>query len=576
MGVAVMISWCGPPAAALALLAQGQALVHTKAMLLIHHGQGQIPEAHLFLEQGMGPDHHGQLPMGHRLEGPSPVGSGLFARQPAHTDTQGFEPFAEIMQMLFGQYLGGRHDRHLAAGFHRPQGGQHGDHGLARTHIPLHQAQHGRLTVQVRQHFFTDALLSRRQSKIQLFQEALNQRAVTVQGAGMIFAKASPGQAQADAVSQQFFKGQTSAGRVVALCQGLDRHRGGRPVQTVQRPKQIQAQYLGQHIPGQVIHQQRRFGLDTVQGLGDQVPQAILLQTLGGRIDGRQGLFHRHVLADSPILRVHHFQTAPTTPGFAETTQADITLEVFYLGTGEMEETQRDGPAAIGQGDEQAAATTEDGLGMLDATLHHDAIPGAQAAHGHDPGAIFPTHGQMEEQILNAGYAEAFQALGKTRAHALQIVDTAAQWLGRRLAHGAGCRHGSVTQHHHTIHLHFRPLGQLGHTDGRAGGIGTVEIGLHDLIDSAEMGQVGEIDLQLDHLSQAAAGGFTDSGQIVKNATHLHFDITLDQTAGGRVQGNLTRQVDGIATADRLGIRPNGFRRVFAVDHFTAHGFSLL
>ena len=43
------------------LVAQGQALRHAKAMLLIDHRQGQVFEFHLLLNDSMGTDHQGGL-----------------------------------------------------------------------------------------------------------------------------------------------------------------------------------------------------------------------------------------------------------------------------------------------------------------------------------------------------------------------------------------------------------------------------------------------------------------------------------------------------------------------------------
>lgn len=61
--------------------------------------------------------------------------------------------------MLLGEDLGRCHQRHLITGFQRLQGGEGGDHGLARAHIALDQAQHGLLLAEVVSDFIPDALL---------------------------------------------------------------------------------------------------------------------------------------------------------------------------------------------------------------------------------------------------------------------------------------------------------------------------------------------------------------------------------------------------------------------------------
>src|SRR5690606_4916963 len=92
------------------------------------------------------------------------------------------------------------------------------------------------------------------------------------------------------------------------------------------------------------------------------------------------------------------------------------------------------------------------------------------------------------------------------------------------------------------IHFYRHALGQGGHADGGAGGVGLLEVAAHDLVDLGKVVQVGEEDVQLDDVLQLAARGFGHQRQVVEYPAYLGFKA-FDHFHGRRVQWNLAGQV---------------------------------
>ena len=119
-----------------------------------------------------------------------PVGEGLepglafllfqTAGQQHHADAQGCQPLGEVQVVLFGEYLGRRHQRGLRAVFGGADGGEGGNHRLAAAHVALQQPQHGRRQRQIVQHFRDYPALRPGQLETQVLQ----QRSAELLGAG--------------------------------------------------------------------------------------------------------------------------------------------------------------------------------------------------------------------------------------------------------------------------------------------------------------------------------------------------------------------------------------------------------
>ena len=166
--------WAEP--AVHALLAQGQALLHAEAVLFVDDRQCKALEFHFILEQRVGADHHRRAVAdafqcrraGLALE---------LAGQPGDFDVQRLEPLAEVEEMLLGEDLGRRHQRHLVAGLYGLQGGEGGDHGLAGADVALHQAQHRLVLGQVVGDLRADPALRAGRLEAEVGKEAFRQAA---------------------------------------------------------------------------------------------------------------------------------------------------------------------------------------------------------------------------------------------------------------------------------------------------------------------------------------------------------------------------------------------------------------
>jgi hypothetical protein len=147
--VAVIISKMRLLAAFGHLAAQGQALRHAEAVLLVDDGQRQVFELHLVLDHGMRAyDQAGGAAFDQRQH-LAPLFGLLAAGQPGGLDAQGLQPADQLAEMLLGQDFGGRHQRALPARVHAAGRGQRRHHGFAGAHVALQQAVHGDVFLQV-------------------------------------------------------------------------------------------------------------------------------------------------------------------------------------------------------------------------------------------------------------------------------------------------------------------------------------------------------------------------------------------------------------------------------------------
>ena len=134
---------------------QPSALRHAEPVLLVDHGQCQPMEADLVLEEGMGAHHQARRPIGHGGELFLPLGALVAPCEKNRLNARPFKGFSHAFKVLTGENLRGRHQGRLVARGGQLRHGQHGDHGLARAHIPLDEPGHplpaGQIAADLRQ-----------------------------------------------------------------------------------------------------------------------------------------------------------------------------------------------------------------------------------------------------------------------------------------------------------------------------------------------------------------------------------------------------------------------------------------
>jgi hypothetical protein len=147
-----------------ALLSQRQALLHAKAVLFVDDGQPQSGEIDRILDQRVRTDHELCAARGlglHRLLGRRLEAAG----QPRDAHPERFQPGAQFEVMLFGQYLGRRHESGLPPRLDRPTRRKRRDDGLATADIALQQSLHRIRRLQIAIELGHDALLRAGQRK---------------------------------------------------------------------------------------------------------------------------------------------------------------------------------------------------------------------------------------------------------------------------------------------------------------------------------------------------------------------------------------------------------------------------
>ena len=159
------------------------------------------------------------------------------------------------------------------------------------------------------------------------------------------------------------------------------------------------------------------------------MPQAVLLQTLGGRIDGCEfgvdgdGVVSRQHLA----FGMDHLQRIRATPHFAKTTHTSSDRESLLLGGVEMKKTQIDGATAISHPYDQRAPPAKYHLRNFNNTLDLRFVIKTQGADRREACAILVTQRQVEEQISNACDAQLGQMFGDFFADPVQTGNSFVQ-----------------------------------------------------------------------------------------------------------------------------------------------------
>ncbi|MCY1413824.1 hypothetical protein D9M71_292610 [compost metagenome] len=430
--------------AADALLAQGQALLDAKTVLFIDDDQRQVVELHFILEQCVSADHH-LCVAGDLLERGGAALALEFARQPGDLDAQGLEPAFEGDIVLLGKDLGGRHHCHLKAGFEGLQGGQCRDHGLAGTYVTLDQAQHRFGLAEIVGDLIANPLLCTSGGKPQIGQVVFRQASSLGQYRRPLCAQAFAQALLGQLVSQQLFECQAVLGPMLAFGELVEIGIGRWVMQV--------ANGIGQRgqlvITGKLLRQPIRQAARAEHGqaLLAQLPQALLGQAFGGRVDRRQGLFDRDgfFASQGAILGVIDLQPRGAWPGFAVATQVSATLEAVFLCVAEMVEAQAQHAATVAEANQQAAALAHDHVGAADHTLDHGILARAQLTDRHHAGTVLIAQWQVEQYVLEVLQPDLGQLLGHGLADPLERRDRHLRQLGHSKAYAAAG--GLATEH---------------------------------------------------------------------------------------------------------------------------------
>ena len=115
----------------LTLLGKSKTLVHSEPMLLVDHGEREVPKFDLLLEQRMGADEHMGVAEDELFQDILAFASALASGQDSDIDPGRRRQRRYGVEMLPRQEFGRCHQRGLAAAFDHGRGGKQGHHGLA-------------------------------------------------------------------------------------------------------------------------------------------------------------------------------------------------------------------------------------------------------------------------------------------------------------------------------------------------------------------------------------------------------------------------------------------------------------
>ena len=120
------------------------ALADTEAVLLVDHGDGEVAEGHVALDESVRADGDLHVARGDQLTDVRVLPLGEPAREERDPHPELGQDPLDGEEVLLGEGLGRRHQRALAAGLHRAQQRVDGDGGLAGADVALQQPLHRR------------------------------------------------------------------------------------------------------------------------------------------------------------------------------------------------------------------------------------------------------------------------------------------------------------------------------------------------------------------------------------------------------------------------------------------------
>ena len=443
-----------------AFAAQGVALEHAEAVLLVDHGETEVVEGDTFFDQGVGADDEVKLAVLHLFADLALAGGGDAAGEQGHADAAserggdlkvvegGFaladEEALKGAVVLGGEHFGGGHQNGLAAGF---DGGEHcggGDDGFAGADIALEQASHrfgaGEVVADVSEGVgLRDGQLEGQGAEEVVEELGLHDDAGGV-GAAAGFALAAE---HGELDGEQFLEGEALAG-------GFDRFFAFGEVHGAERVALGGEAGLGEDVGGQGFGEQ---GEVVAHRAPSEATHSAVGQPFGERVDGHEAsdvraVFKRvafrvvEALPDGGVeLEVASALADGTGDGDA---QAGLQL---LVQVGLVPPPALDGASAVRDGGfgGDAAVAHADELAGFDAPDDGGGLVEEQVGDAADVAEVLVADRQMPEQVVGGLDAEDVESAAGLRGDAAEsggrrgeVVGELA--VGRARAAGAGGR----------------------------------------------------------------------------------------------------------------------------------------
>ena len=195
-----------------ALGRQPQALVHAETVLLIHHGEHEVPVGDIVLEERMCADDDLRLAGGDAFENGVALAAFGAARQDVDGDAGRRRHARERGEMLARQDFRRRHQHGLSARFDRRQHRHQRHRGFSCADIALQEPQHALFACHVLQNLCNGRLLAVRQREGQGVDDRAAQRAGRDHRSACNLAQALAHKGERNLAGQEFVIGKPATG----------------------------------------------------------------------------------------------------------------------------------------------------------------------------------------------------------------------------------------------------------------------------------------------------------------------------------------------------------------------------
>ena len=328
------------------------------------------------------------------------------AGEPGHGDAQRLQPLHQLVEVLLGQDLGGRHERALPAGVDGARGGQRGHHRLARAHVALQQAVHGHGLGQIGVDLGTHPRLGGGERKGQGGEQAAVQ--LPVRRGQRRCAQPLPrgqGLRLGQLLRQQFVKLQALPGRMAAVFQGGQGQPGWGLVQQAHSLLQV-GQAGGHRARWQHFVQGH-----ARQGRTDGFAQVHLRQLRAAGVNGRQRQGQRRTGLHRLEHRVHHLPPQKAATHLTAHAHALAAGQHLLVRGVEVQKTQRDLAAVVGQAHHQLAPAAQLHLRLAHHAFHLRRVAVSRLADGSDARLVLVAQRQVQRQVDVAHQAQTLHCL---------------------------------------------------------------------------------------------------------------------------------------------------------------------
>ena len=326
----------------------------------------------------------------------------------------------QIPEVLLREQLRRRHEGRLASGGGCRQRGDRRHDGLPRTHVTLQKSMHRCRFTHVGKYLVEGEFLGAGELVRQSLTKPGHQPTRIAQRRRPLSGPANIQLAQAETLRYKLLERDPTLAWMHPAEERLQLASLGRGVENPQGL--IQRRPILRQPIAQVVSERR--ALQDGQSLPSQPSEALLMQTLCGRVDRRQHVGRRlHLTAQHLILRVYHLQPCRSRANVAEAPDARTACQVLLLSSIEMKKPECDRARPISDPTKQGTAAAKNDLGELKLALHQHFRTWAQSTQRLNLRSVLVTDGQEAQEITDSLHVQTSELFREPRADTFQDGD---------------------------------------------------------------------------------------------------------------------------------------------------------